>query len=575
MEGKTMKKILSLLLTASMVVGLAACGKTDQETPETPETPAEEETLTGKGEGYGGEVTVTVTKTGDKITKVVAEGPDETDGVGTPALEELPEKFVEANSADVDVIAGATVTSKGLIYAMKNALDPDANPWPIVEAEKDPSNLEASDVQLGFGIASLGRKGPGADDKETQVWSINEVLASVLFDGDGKVIRLLVDQVEVATPNYDGEGMPHFSGWPGQGGYNIDEDHDEKVDGVTEDTEENFIAEIEIWMTKRMRGEDYKMGMSTWSEQMDAYEETFVGMTVDEIEEWFEKYTSDRNGRPLKDGAEDAEDKAKYDALSDDDKAILADVTTSATMSLNDAHGNIIAAIRNAYENRMGLEITEAEAAGFGVSFMPRVGPGKDDQDVPVYSLNQVFANTLFDAEGKVVAIHIDQLEVATPNYDGDGMPHFSGFPGQGGYNYDENHDEKVDSMTEDTEENFFSEIETWVTKRARGKDYKMGMSTWTEQMDGYEEVFIGKTVDEIEEWFDKYTSDRNGRALKDGSEDAEDKAKYDALSDEDKAMLADVTASATMSLNDAHGNIIEAIKASYENRVVINLSVK
>jgi len=80
--------------------------------------------------------------------------------------------------------------------------------------------------------------------------------------------------------------------------------------------------------------------------------------------------------------------------------------------------------------------------------------------------------------------------------------------------------------------------------------------------------------VDEIEEWFDKYTSDRNGRPLKDGSEDAEDKAKYDALSDEEKAMLADVTASATMSLNDAHGDIIKAIRASYENREVINLSV-
>ena len=573
-----MKKILSLLLTATMVLGLAACGNTDEETPETPETPsetpAEGETLTGTGEGYGGEVTVTVTMDGDTITNVVAEGPDETDGIGTPALEQLPEKFVEANSADVDVIAGATVTSRGLIYAMKNALDPDANPWPIVEEEEDPSNVEASDVALGFGIASMGRKGPGADDTETQVWSINEVLASVLFDGEGKILHLNVDQMELATPNYDGDGMPHFSGWPGQGGYNIDEDHDEKVDGVTEDTEENFIGEVELWKTKRERGDAYKMGISTWTEQMDAYEETFVGMTVEEIEEWFEKYTSDRNGRPLKDGAEDAEDKAKYDALSDEDKEMLADVTTSATMSLNDSHGNIIQAIRNAYENRMGLEITEAEAAGLGVSFMPRVGPGKDDQDVPVYSLNQVFANTLFDAEGKIVAIHVDQLEVATPNYDGAGMPHFSGFPGQGGYNYDEDHDEKVDGKTEDTEENFFSEIESWMTKRARGKDYKMGISTWEEQMDGYEEVFIGKTVEEIEEWFDKYTSDRNGRALKDGSEDAEDKAKYDALSDEEKAMLADVTASATMSLNDAHGDIIKAIRASFENREVINLSV-
>ena len=569
-----MKKLLALLLSASMVIGLAACSKDDPETPETPNTPGEAETLTGTGKGYGGEVKVTVTMDGDKITAVVAEGPDETESVGTKALDELPAKFVEANSADVDVIAGATVTSRGLIYAMKNALDPDANPWPIVEGN-DPGNVEASDVFLGFGISSSGRKGPGADDKEVQVWSINEVLANVLFDGEGKILHILVDQVEIATPNYDGDGMPHLSGFPGQGGYNFDSDHDEKVDSVTEDTDEDFIAEVEGWKTKRERGDGYKVGIGTWTSQMDAFEKMFVGMTVEEIEEWFEKYTSDRNGRPLKDGAEDAEDKAKYDALTADEKAMLADVTTSATMSLNDAHGDIIAAIKDAYENKMGLAITEAESSGFGVSFMPRIGPGKDDKDVQVYSFNQVFANTLFDADGKIVAIHVDQLEVATPNYDGDGMPHFSGFPGQGGYNFDSDHDEKVDSVTEDTEENFFSEISGWATKRARGDGYKVGIGTWTSQMDAFEEMFIGMTVDEIEEWFGKYTSDRNGRPLKDGAEDAEDKAKYDALTADEKAMLADITTSATMSINDAHGDIVAAIRASFENKEVINLKVK
>jgi len=569
-----MKKLLALLLSASMVIGLAACSKDDPETPETPNTPGEAETLTGTGKGYGGEVKVTVTMDGDKITAVVAEGPDETESVGTKALDELPAKFVEANSADVDVIAGATVTSRGLIYAMKNALDPDANPWPIVEGN-DPGNVEASDVFLGFGISSSGRKGPGADDKEVQVWSINEVLANVLFDGEGKILHILVDQVEIATPNYDGDGMPHLSGFPGQGGYNFDSDHDEKVDSVTEDTDEDFIAEVEGWKTKRERGDGYKVGIGTWTSQMDAFEKMFVGMTVEEIEEWFEKYTSDRNGRPLKDGAEDAEDKAKYDALTADEKAMLADVTTSATMSLNDAHGDIIAAIKDAYENKMGLAITEAESSGFGVSFMPRIGPGKDDKDVQVYSFNQVFANTLFDADGKIVAIHVDQLEVATPNYDGDGMPHFSGFPGQGGYNFDSDHDEKVDSVTADTEENFFSEISGWATKRARGDGYKVGIGTWTSQMDAFEEMFIGMTVDEIEDWFGKYTSDRNGRPLKDGAEDAEDKAKYDALTADEKAMLADITTSATMSINDAHGDIVAAIRASFENKEVINLKVK
>ncbi|MGM0397245.1 MAG: hypothetical protein ACQEP4_09365 [Bacillota bacterium] len=52
-----------------------------------------------------------------------------------------------------------------------------------------------------------------------------------------------------------------------------------------------------------------------------------------------------------------------------------------------------------------------------------------------------------------------------------------------------------------------------------------------------------------------------------DGSDDAEDKAKYNALADDEKAMLADVTSAATMSLNDSHGDIIAAIKASFENK--------
>jgi hypothetical protein len=317
------------------------------------------------------------------------------------------------------------------------------------------------------------------------------------------------------------------------------------------------------------------MGTGTWSKQMDKFQELFVGKTVAEVEEWFAKYTSDLNGRPLKDGSDKPEDKAKYDALSADDKAMLADVTSSATMSLNDSHGNIVAAIKAAYENRVGLDIKSAAAQGLGLVSAPRTGPGKDDKDVQVWSINQIFANTLFDKDGKILSIYVDQLEVATPNYDGEGMPHFSGFPGQGGYNNDENHDAVVDGKTADTEENLKAEIAGWLTKRARGDAYKMGTGTWYKQMDKFQEIFVGKTVAEVEEWFAKYTSDLNGRPLKDGSEKPEDKAKYDALSADEKAMLADVTSSATMSLNDSHGNIVAAIKASFENRVDIELTVK
>jgi uncharacterized protein with FMN-binding domain len=571
-----LKKLLVLLLTFAMAFSMAACSSTPAEEP-AEEPSGEPTTLTGVGEGFGGPIEVEVTMEGETITAVEVVSHSESDGISDPAIEGIPAAIVEANSTEVDAVSGATYTSEGIIYAVNNAIDPDAYPAPVEEEPEEAGEVTASDVYLGFGISNMGRKGPGADNEEVQVWSINQVLASVLFDGEGRILEMNVDQLEVATPNYDGDGMPHFSGFPGQGGYNFDENHDAVVDGKTEDTEENFFAEIDGWMTKRARGDSYVMGNgNTWVEHMNAYQKAFAGMTVEEVKDWFENYTSDRNGRPLKDGSEDAEDKAKYDALTDDEKAMLADVTSTATMSLNDSHGNIVAAIEKAYENRKPLEIEEASAYGLGIASMGRKGPGADNEEVQVWSINQVVANSLFDEEGKLVALHVDQLEIATPNYDGDGMPHFSGFPGQGGYNFDENHDAVVDGKTEDTEENFFAEIDGWMTKRERGDSYVMGNGkTWVEHMNMFEETFVGMTIDEIEEWFGKYTSDRNGRPLKDGSDDAEDKAKYDALTDDEKAMLADVTSAATMSLNDSHGDIIAAIKASFENRKDIDLTIE
>ncbi len=69
---------------------------------------------------------------------------------------------------------------------------------------------------------------------------------------------------------------------------------------------------------------------------MDTFEQLFVGMTVDEVAEWFAKYTSDRNGRPLKAGSSNEADKAKYDALTNAEKDMLADVVTGANRVEND-----------------------------------------------------------------------------------------------------------------------------------------------------------------------------------------------------------------------------------------------
>lgn len=557
-----MRKVLSLVLCAVLICASVALG--------------ESQPLTGKANGFKSLVEVAVTMDGDKIANVEVLSHDETNGIGTLAVEQLPAAIIAANSADVDVIASATVTSNAIMAAVKNAIDPENNPYeaPQAEVEKTPAQVSAADAYIGFGLSSSGRLGPGKDDTDTQVYSINQVFANVIFDAEGKILYGYVDQLEVATPNYDGASMPHFSGFTGQS-YNNDSDHNEKVDGTITVTDDSFLEEIASWQTKRERGADYVMGTGTWASQMDAFQEIFVGKTVEEVEEWFTKYCSDRNGRPLKAGSENEEDAAKYNALTDEEKTMLIDVTSSATMSLNDSHGNILAALKNAYENRLPLTAESASGIGFGFDALGRLGPGKDDTETQVYSFNEVYATTLFDAEGKIASIHIDQLEVATPNYDGDSMPHFSGFPGQGGYNLDADHDGKVDGKTEVNDDTFMEEINSWQTKRDRGAGYVMGTGTWESQMDAFQQLFVGKTIEEVEEWFAKYCSDRNGRPLKAGSENEEDAAKYNALTDNEKAMLTDVTSSATMSLNDSHGNILAAIRNSFESQVKVDLAIQ
>lgn len=83
----------------------------------------EKQKLTGKAQGYGGEVTVTVEVNGNDIISVDAVGEKETQGVGSNALEQLPDKIAEANSTDVEVVSGATVTSKAIKEAVDKALE--------------------------------------------------------------------------------------------------------------------------------------------------------------------------------------------------------------------------------------------------------------------------------------------------------------------------------------------------------------------------------------------------------------------------------------------------------------------
>ncbi|MBR5207369.1 MAG: FAD-dependent oxidoreductase, partial [Erysipelotrichaceae bacterium] len=106
-----MKKLLILALSLLMAASMVACGSDVQE-----------ETFEASASGFGGEVTVKVTFKGEDITKVEVSGPNETSGIGSNAVEQLPAKIEEADSADVDVVSGATITSEAIKSAVRKAI---------------------------------------------------------------------------------------------------------------------------------------------------------------------------------------------------------------------------------------------------------------------------------------------------------------------------------------------------------------------------------------------------------------------------------------------------------------------
>jgi len=106
------KRILSLLLAMVMLLALV------------PAALADEVTGTGTAQGFGGDVTVTVTLNDGVITAVEATGDSETDGIGKNVITEWPDAFVQYNGI-VDTYTGATfagVTRAAFIEAARAAL---------------------------------------------------------------------------------------------------------------------------------------------------------------------------------------------------------------------------------------------------------------------------------------------------------------------------------------------------------------------------------------------------------------------------------------------------------------------
>jgi uncharacterized protein with FMN-binding domain len=76
----------------------------------------------GEGTGMGGTLVLTVKMDNSRIAGIKIISHTETPGISDKALETIPGAIVTAQSADVDIVSGATMTSQAIISAVKDAL---------------------------------------------------------------------------------------------------------------------------------------------------------------------------------------------------------------------------------------------------------------------------------------------------------------------------------------------------------------------------------------------------------------------------------------------------------------------
>lgn len=117
--------------------------------------------FTGTAKGFGGDVSVTLTLTDGAITGCTAEGKDETQGVGSEAIAQMPGKIAESGSIAVDGVSGATATSTAIKEAAAAALtaaglNPDDYKTAVEkDAVAEDSTVDADVVVVGAGGAGM------------------------------------------------------------------------------------------------------------------------------------------------------------------------------------------------------------------------------------------------------------------------------------------------------------------------------------------------------------------------------------------------------------------------------------
>lgn len=111
----------------------------------------------GSAEGFAGTINVSVYVEGDTITEITYQTEGETPSIGGSAIQALRKKILKTQSTQIDVVSGATYSSKGFLAAVDAALAEAG----VVADGSHKSDAATEDYELTTDVVVVGGGGAG------------------------------------------------------------------------------------------------------------------------------------------------------------------------------------------------------------------------------------------------------------------------------------------------------------------------------------------------------------------------------------------------------------------------------
>ncbi|RUT48650.1 flavocytochrome c [Paenibacillus anaericanus] len=148
-------RILSIIMVLALIFTMTACGSKKNSKEAADGTT----TAIGVGSGKHGDIKVEVSFMDGKIIEVKVLEQKENEVLAEPVYTELKETVMQANSVEVDVISGSSVTSKGYLDAIQDAIVKSGIALVAGSAVADTKQTEESEQT--YDVVVIGAGGAG------------------------------------------------------------------------------------------------------------------------------------------------------------------------------------------------------------------------------------------------------------------------------------------------------------------------------------------------------------------------------------------------------------------------------